>query len=42
MSSISSKLDLFNDLITTLKEVKFKYSLRFKEIANLVTNVIKR
>jgi MULE transposase domain len=41
MSSISSKSDLFNGLIAALKEVEFKYSLRFKETVDLVNNVVK-
>jgi MULE transposase domain len=41
MSSISSKSDLFNGLVAALKEVEFKYSLRFKETVDLVNNVIK-
>ena len=42
MSSISSKSDLFNDLVAALKKAELKYSLRFEKIANSVTNVVER
>jgi len=42
MSSISSKSDLFDGLVAALEEAEFKYSLRFEEIANSVTNVVER